>query len=87
MELKVIESDKGMLRLEIVGEDHTFCNVIRKDLWQDKNVDIAGYSIRHALVDNPVLIVESDNPKKSIGETVKRLRKTNEEFLKNFKSI
>ena len=87
MELKVIESDKGILKLEIVGEDHTFCNILRKDLWQDKNVDIAGYSIRHSLVDNPVLIVESDNPKKSISETVKRLRKTNEEFLKNFKSI
>lgn len=87
MEIKVIESGKGMLKLEIIGEDHTFCNVLRKDLWQDKNVEIAGYSIKHSLIDNPILIVESDNPKKSIGEAVKRLRKSNEEFLKSFKSI
>ena len=87
MELKVVESDKEKLRIEVIGENHTFCNVLRKNLWEDKGVNIAGYSIKHSLVDNPIIIVESSNPKKSLSESVKRLKKENEDFLKKFKSL
>lgn len=87
MELNVLESEKGMLKLEIKGEDHTFCNIVRKELWQDKNTDIAGYSIKHSLVSNPVLVVESNDPKKSLIQTVKRLKNQNDDFLKEFKSL
>lgn len=87
MELNVLESEKGLLKFEIKGEDHTFCNIVRKELWQDKNIDIAGYSIKHALVSNPVLVVESNDPKKSLIQTVKRLKNQNDDFLKEFKSL
>ena len=87
MELKVIEMDKGVLKLEVVGEDHTFCNIIRKELWQDKDTEIAGYAIKHALVSNPILVVESKDPKKALVETSNRLKKKNDEFLKKFESI
>lgn len=87
MELKVVESGKEKLRIEVVGEDHTFCNVLRKNLWEDKSVNIAGYSIKHSLVDNPIIVIESSNPKKSLSESAKRLKKENEDFLKKFKAL
>lgn len=87
MELKVIEAEKGMLKLEIVGEDHTFCNILRKELWQDKDTEIAGYTIKHALVSNPILVVESKDARKALIETANRLKKKNDEFLKKFESL
>ena len=32
MELRVIEKKKNFLKVEIIGEDHTFCNILRKHL-------------------------------------------------------
>ena len=36
MEIKVLEKKKNKLKLEIIGENHTFCNSLRKELWNDK---------------------------------------------------
>ena len=57
MEIKVLEDEEGKLRLEVIGEDHTLLNALRKELWNDKDTEIAGYKIDHILVGNPVLIV------------------------------
>jgi DNA-directed RNA polymerase subunit L len=87
MELKTIKSEKDMVKIEVVGEDHTFCNVLRKELWQDNGTEVAGYSIKHSLVDNPILVVESSDAKKSLNDAVDRLKKINKEFLGKFKAI
>jgi DNA-directed RNA polymerase subunit L len=88
MELKVLEESKGTLRVEIIGEDHTLANALRKELWSDSHVQIAGYDIEHPLVGNPVLVVETDgkeDPKKALVAAAERLKKMNSEFLVKFK--
>ena len=86
MELKVIEEKKNKLILEVEGEDHTLCNAIRKELWNDKNIKVAGYFINHPLVGVPKIVVESsDEPKKSLIEAAKRLKKANEKLRKEVK--
>ena len=81
MEIKVLEKDRGKLKLEVIGEDHTLMNAIRKELWEDKDIEVSGYKIDHLLVGNPVLIVEhKKDPKKALLYAVERLKKKNKEF-------
>ncbi len=89
MEIKVLEKSKNFLKLEIVGEDHTFVNALRKELWNDKDVKISGYELSHSLVSKPVLVVEtsSKNPKTALNEAVKRLKDSNDEMREKFKKL
>lgn len=86
MELQVLESSKKRLKLKVIGSGHTFCNVLVDELWNDKDVEVAAYNIKHPLVGVPELIVEtkSGEPKKALHEAVKRLKKTNETAKKGF---
>ena len=61
MELKQISKTKGKIEVEVVGETHTFCNALRKELWEDKATEVAGYNFKHSFIDNPKIIIESKN--------------------------
>jgi|TARA_Y100000034_G_C6893287_1_gene411373 DNA-directed RNA polymerase subunit L len=90
MEVKILEEEKGFIKIEIIGEDHTLANALRKELWNDSHVKVAGYNIDHPLVGNPVLIVETDgkeDPKKALNSAVDRLKKKNSELLLKFSEI
>ncbi|MBU4502483.1 MAG: DNA-directed RNA polymerase subunit L [Nanoarchaeota archaeon] len=89
MEIKVLEKKKNKLKLEIIGEDHTFCNTLRKELWNDKDVKVAGYNIEHPLVSNPVLTLETDkkDPKKVLEATIKRIKDSNAKIKKELTSV
>lgn len=82
MELKVIEEKKNKLILEMKGADHTLCNSLRKELWNDKSVKVAGYNISHPLIGIPRMVVETtgEEPKKALLEAAKRLKKDNEKL-------
>jgi len=87
MELNPIENTKTKVVLELIGEDHTLCNPIRKELWNDKTVKVAGYNIEHPLVSNPVLIIEATDAKKSLLSAIERLKKQNKDFLTKIKVL
>jgi DNA-directed RNA polymerase subunit L len=89
MEIKVLEKGKNFIKIEVIGEDHTFCNALRKELWNDKDVKVTGYELAHSLVSAPVLIVEtsSKNPKTALNEAVKRLKESNDEMREKFKKL
>lgn len=87
MELKVVEQKKNSLVLEIVGEDHTFCNVLKKELGNDEHVKISSYSIKHPLVSQPRIVVETDGsvtPSDALMSAAKRVGKTAEKFRDEF---
>ena len=90
MEIKVIEQAKDKLKIEIVGEDHTLSNAIRKELWENTHIRIAGYNIEHNLVSNPLLVIETDgseNPKKALLTAIDNIRKRNKELLTEFNKL
>ncbi len=89
MEIKVLESTKNRLKLEIVGEQHTIPNAVSKELWNDKSVVVAGYTLDHPMISNAVLIVEtkSGNPKKALLGAISRLGKKSKNFLASVKKI
>ena len=45
--MKVIEEQPEKLVLEITGESHTICNILRKRLMDYDEVDAAAYDITH----------------------------------------
>jgi len=89
MELRVIEEDKNLLRIEIIGEDHTFCNALRRELWNDSDVAFAGYKIEYSLVDNPILTLQTKtkNPKAVLESAVRRLKANNKKLKELFSKL
>ena len=89
MEIKILDDKKNKLVIEAKGIDHTLCNSIKTDLWDDKHVKIATYSIRHPQISVPQIIVETDgeeSPKNALINAVQRLQKNNARFKKEFTS-
>lgn len=85
MEIKVIESKKNKLIFELKGADHTVCNILKTELWNDEHIKVSTYSIKHPLISSPQFIVETDGdvtPKAAINSAVNRLKKTSEKFRK-----
>ena len=87
MELKVIDQKKNRLVLEVSGEDHTFCNVLKKELWNDEHVKAASYNIKHPMVSHPHIIVETDGsetPQAALISAAKKVGKNAEKLKDEF---
>ena len=85
MELVIVEDKKNKLIFELKGADHTICNVLKNELWNDSHVKVATYSIKHPLISSPRLIVETDgsiSPSSAIKGAVNRLKKISDKFRK-----
>ena len=89
MEIKILDDKKNKLMIEVKGTDHTLCNAIKTELWEDKHVKTATYSIRHPQISVPQMIIETDgeeSPKNALINAVQRLQKNNAKFKKEFNS-
>ncbi|MFQ6050503.1 MAG: RpoL/Rpb11 RNA polymerase subunit family protein [Candidatus Hydrothermarchaeota archaeon] len=87
MEIKLVEVGENMLEIEIIGEDHTFCNSLRTELFEDENVVSSAYIIEHPLLSNPKIYVITDgnkDPKQAFKEAAERLIKKFQVFRKEF---
>lgn len=87
MEVKILDDKKNKLIIEVKGTDHTLCNALKAELWNDKHVKIATYSIRHPQISMPQIIVETDgeeSPRNALINAVDRMHKTNARFKKEF---
>ena len=72
--MKYIREDEGHIVLEITGETHTICNILRKRLMAQEEVTAAAYDITHPLIGQPEFDIVSPNPKESLitaSQTVK----------------
>ncbi|MBL7054172.1 DNA-directed RNA polymerase subunit L [Candidatus Woesearchaeota archaeon] len=87
MKLNILENKKNKLVFESRGLGHTFCNVLKKEMWNDSHIKVATYSIRHPLVSKPKMIIETDGnetAKNALLAAVQRLKKVSEKFKKEF---
>jgi DNA-directed RNA polymerase subunit L len=57
MEIKILTKTQQELKIEIEGEGHTFCNVVQNAILKNKNVELAGYDIKHPLTASPTFYV------------------------------
>ena len=87
MEVKVLSKSKNELRLEIVGEDHTFCNLLQAALLEDKTVEIAGYDQPHHLIRSSIVYLRTKreaSPEKALLNALARIQELNKEFNEKF---
>ena len=87
MEVKVLSKSKNELRLEIIGEDHTFCNLLQNVLLEDKNVELAGYDQPHPLIRSSIVYVRTKrevSPEKTLLNALENVQELNKEFNEKF---
>lgn len=86
MEIIVLEKKKDRLVFEIKGADHTLCNALKDELWNDKDVTAATYAIDHPMKGIPEFILETkaNDPVKALQAAIVRLQKQNKELLAVF---
>ncbi len=89
MEITILEESKNKIRFKLIGEDHTLCNALRKELWKDKHVTVAGYNVEHPMVSEPVMVVETsgEDPRKALFRAVEGLKSNNKEIITQLKNI
>lgn len=92
MEIKTITDEKHKYVFELKGVSHGFCNMLKKQLLEDKGVKVATYRVEHPLINVPKILVETSGnttPKSVILTAVKKLKafsdKTKKDFAKTFK--
>lgn len=90
MEVKIVEDSANKLVFEVAGATHTICSALKRELWENSDVKIAGYNIAHPLVGKPVFTVETKkgrDPKKIILSAVKSLSKKIDNLSAKVKKI
>lgn len=87
MELEVLSEDKNSILFKLVGEDHTFCNALRKVLHEDESVVAASYTIEHPLLEHPKFYVKvkGKSPRRVLIAAAERLGERCEELSKQLK--
>jgi len=75
----------------MVGEGHTFCNLLEKALLEDPTVEVGGYSLQHPLVSNPIVHVRmkekrkpEKRPETALKEAAEKVRHLSKEFRVSF---
>lgn len=71
MEIELIEDENGKMKIRI--PDLTMVNLINENIWQQKGVEVAAYATEHPYLSQPVLLVKSKNPKKSILDACQQI--------------
>jgi DNA-directed RNA polymerase subunit L len=87
VEVKVLSKSKNELRIEIVGEDHTFCNLLQNVLLEDKNIEIAGYDQPHPLIRSSIVYLRTKreaSPEKTLLNALTSIQQLNKEFNEKF---
>lgn len=85
MELELVEKGDDSILVKIIGEDHTFCNMLRAELMDDENVASAVYTIEHPLTEPPkfYLKVKKDkSPERVLADAAGRVVEQLEDLRK-----
>ncbi len=89
IEIKIIENAKNKFFFELTGVDHTFCNLLKEELWNDSDVKVSSYRTEHPLVPLLQFIVETSKSSASeaVISAIKRIESLNKKFLTTFNKI
>ncbi|MDO8842407.1 MAG: DNA-directed RNA polymerase subunit L [Methanocalculus sp.] len=83
MNVKILELEKNKVRMMLVGEKHTFMNLLVDEILIDPTVNVAKYVIEYQFSD-PELLVTTDGSKDPITiirEACDRINRSCDELL------
>lgn len=86
MELEVEKQDKNSVVIKVRGETHTLLNMVREELWNDKNVSEASVVQEHPFApDSKILVkVSSGSPISALEKSADRVSSNVEKLKKAF---
>ncbi len=58
MKINITKNEEGYVEFEFSGEGHTLLNLLQGSLLADPNVELAGYSKPHPLMDRSRLFIQ-----------------------------
>ncbi|NHJ02222.1 MAG: DNA-directed RNA polymerase subunit L [Candidatus Heimdallarchaeota archaeon] len=59
MQTKIVRREEAILEFEIIGENHTFLNMLRETLKDQEGVLFAAYRSPHPLLENPIFHIRT----------------------------
>jgi DNA-directed RNA polymerase subunit L len=71
MKINITKQEENYLEMEFGGEDHTLLNILQSSLLDEPDVEIAGYSKPHPLMDRSKLFIHAKDGKDPL-EALKR---------------
>ncbi len=78
--MKIINEEPEKLVLEITGETHTICNILRKRLMSQEDIYASAYEITHPLIGEPEFEVHSPSPRESLIKASQEVKDEAYEF-------
>ena len=90
MEITVLEETPKRVAFEVKGSTHSLCNPLKVELWENKHVKVATYSMKHPLLPVPRMIVETDGevkPRKVLADAAAKLAEAAGKLKKDFKKV
>ena len=88
MELIKIKEGSNTIEIELKGESVGFANLLKEELWNEKNIDEAAYIKEHPYMAEPKIYVKMEgksNPRIALERAVKRLQVKLKDLEKEFK--
>ena len=89
MRLKVLEKTTTSILFEAYGERHSFANLLRNILLEDKNIVDVAYFIRHPELDPPRIFLQTKgnvSPTKVLRAAAKSMKKNLNDFQTQFRT-
>lgn len=90
MEVKLLSKSKNELKIEIIGEDHTFCNLLQNVLLENKDIEIAGYDQPHPLIRSSIVYLRTKrdvSPERVLLNALTNIQGLNKEFTEKFTKV
>ncbi len=87
MKVNITKQEEGYIEFDFSGEGHTLLNLLQSSLLENKNVEMAGYSKPHPLMDRSRLFIrlkEGDDVLGALKEATENADGKLDEFLENF---
>ena len=79
----MLSKSKNEIKIEIEDAGHTLCNILQKELLENKNVDLAGYDVPHPLYAKSIINVRmnrTSKPETALIKAAKEAIKLNKSF-------
>jgi len=83
-----MKKEENLLVVELKGETVGFANLMKEELWRDKNVDEAAYIKEHPYMAEPKIYLKMKgkaNPRVALEKASKRIQVKLKDFEKEFK--
>lgn len=88
MKINITKQEEKVLEMDFSGEGHTLLNLLQSSLLEDSNVEMAGYTKPHPLMDRSKLFIQLKKKENSLDVIKRASKKANgklDEFLDLFK--